>query len=152
MSVCKITIEFHFLCRLRSHSSTPGWMKCSRRWPPTCSSCWPDTSSGPYRSIPTFRCTARIWMTMTMMARSRCKFLANCCWVYFFESSKFIVTLFFYSHTRSLTQSGLSEGISKITNRSQPSANAASGTTMVESHEEERENLISKRESSHEYD
>uniref|UniRef100_A0A8W7PKU8 GOST seven transmembrane domain-containing protein n=1 Tax=Anopheles coluzzii TaxID=1518534 RepID=A0A8W7PKU8_ANOCL len=51
-----------------------------------------------------------------------------------------------------LTQSGLSEGISKITNRSQPSANAASGTTMVESHEEERENLISKRESSHEYD
>uniref|UniRef100_A0A182MZP6 GOST seven transmembrane domain-containing protein n=1 Tax=Anopheles dirus TaxID=7168 RepID=A0A182MZP6_9DIPT len=52
-----------------------------------------------------------------------------------------------------LTQSGLTDGISKITNRSQPSAGAvASGATLVESHEEERENLISKRESSHEYD
>uniref|UniRef100_A0A182MWI8 GOST seven transmembrane domain-containing protein n=1 Tax=Anopheles culicifacies TaxID=139723 RepID=A0A182MWI8_9DIPT len=51
-----------------------------------------------------------------------------------------------------LTQTGLSDGISKITNRSQPSSNATSGATMVESHEEERENLISKRESSHEYD
>ncbi|XP_035894549.1 protein GPR107 [Anopheles stephensi] len=51
-----------------------------------------------------------------------------------------------------LTQSGLSDGISKITNRSQPSSGAASGATLVESHEEERENLISKRESSHEYD
>ncbi|XP_049300136.1 protein GPR107 [Anopheles funestus] len=51
-----------------------------------------------------------------------------------------------------LTQSGLSDGISKITNRSQPSSNIASGATLVESHEEERENLISKRESSHEYD
>ncbi|XP_050068118.1 protein GPR107 [Anopheles maculipalpis] len=51
-----------------------------------------------------------------------------------------------------LTQSGLTDGISKITNRSQPSSNAASGATLVESHEEERENLISKRESSHEYD
>ncbi|XP_053658310.1 protein GPR107 [Anopheles marshallii] len=50
------------------------------------------------------------------------------------------------------TQSGLSDGISKITNRSQPSSTIASGATLVESHEEERENLISKRESSHEYD
>uniref|UniRef100_U5ESJ2 Putative g protein-coupled seven transmembrane receptor n=1 Tax=Corethrella appendiculata TaxID=1370023 RepID=U5ESJ2_9DIPT len=45
-----------------------------------------------------------------------------------------------------LTQSGLTEGISKVTNRSQPSS------TIVESNEDERENLISKRESSHEYD
>ncbi|XP_052900370.1 protein GPR107 [Anopheles moucheti] len=51
-----------------------------------------------------------------------------------------------------LTQSGLSDGISKITNRSQPSFTIAPGATLVESHEEERENLISKRESSHEYD
>uniref|UniRef100_A0A182PL29 GOST seven transmembrane domain-containing protein n=1 Tax=Anopheles epiroticus TaxID=199890 RepID=A0A182PL29_9DIPT len=51
-----------------------------------------------------------------------------------------------------LTQSGLSDGNSKITNRSQPTSAVASGATMVESHEEERENLISKRESSHEYD
>uniref|UniRef100_A0A182VT21 GOST seven transmembrane domain-containing protein n=1 Tax=Anopheles minimus TaxID=112268 RepID=A0A182VT21_9DIPT len=51
-----------------------------------------------------------------------------------------------------LTQAGLSDGISKIINRSQPSSTTASGTTIIESHEEERENLISKRESSHEYD
>ncbi|XP_053677852.1 protein GPR107 [Anopheles nili] len=49
------------------------------------------------------------------------------------------------------TQSGLSDGVSKITNRSHPSSLAASAT-MVETHEEERETLISKRESSHEYD
>lgn len=47
-----------------------------------------------------------------------------------------------------LTQTGLTEGISKVTNRSQ-----LPGSTMVhESNEDERENLISKRESSHEYD
>ncbi|XP_021695922.1 protein GPR107-like [Aedes aegypti] len=46
-----------------------------------------------------------------------------------------------------LTQTGLTEGISKVTNRSQPP-----GTMVHESNEEERENLISKRESSHEYD
>lgn len=46
-----------------------------------------------------------------------------------------------------LTQTGLTEGISKVTNRSQPL-----GTMVHESNEEERENLISKRESSHEYD
>lgn len=46
-----------------------------------------------------------------------------------------------------LTQNGLTESISKVTNRSQPT-----GTMVHESNEEERENLISKRESSHEYD
>ncbi|XP_053683683.1 protein GPR107 [Sabethes cyaneus] len=46
-----------------------------------------------------------------------------------------------------LTQTGLTEGISKVTNRSQPPA-----TMVHESNEDERENLISKRESSHEYD
>lgn len=46
-----------------------------------------------------------------------------------------------------LTQTGLTEGISKVTNRSQPPA-----TMVHEANEEERENLISKRESSHEYD
>lgn len=50
-----------------------------------------------------------------------------------------------------LTQSGLTEGIGKVTNRSQPSL-AAGSATLVESHDEEREILISKRESSHEYD
>lgn len=45
-----------------------------------------------------------------------------------------------------LTQTGLTEGISKLTNRAQ-------SYTIVEHHdEEERENLIEKRESSHEYD
>ncbi|XP_055586454.1 protein GPR107 [Uranotaenia lowii] len=46
-----------------------------------------------------------------------------------------------------LTQTGLTEGISKVTNRSQPPS-----TMVHEANEEERENLISKRESSHEYD
>lgn len=46
-----------------------------------------------------------------------------------------------------LTQTGLTEGISKVTNRSQLPA-----TMVHESNEDERENLISKRESSHEYD
>lgn len=45
-----------------------------------------------------------------------------------------------------LTTSGLTEGVNKLTNRSMPPA------TIIESNEEERENLISKRESSHEYD
>ncbi|KAG5676752.1 hypothetical protein PVAND_006561 [Polypedilum vanderplanki] len=45
-----------------------------------------------------------------------------------------------------LTQTGLTENISKVTNRTL-------GTTSVESYnEDEKENLISKRESSHEYD
>jgi len=45
-----------------------------------------------------------------------------------------------------LTQTGLTEGLSKLTNRAQ-------GVTIVEHHDdEERENLIEKRESSHEYD
>lgn len=46
----------------------------------------------------------------------------------------------------SLTESGLTEGLSKVTNRTQPTS------TIIESNEDERENLISKRESSHEYD
>lgn len=48
-----------------------------------------------------------------------------------------------------LTQSGLTDGLSKLTNRSQQPS------TMVVEHygdEEEREKLITKRESSHEYD
>lgn len=47
-----------------------------------------------------------------------------------------------------LTESGLTQGLhkTKALNRSAPPA------TIVEAHEEERENLISKRESSHEYD
>ncbi|XP_058443094.1 protein GPR107 [Malaya genurostris] len=46
-----------------------------------------------------------------------------------------------------LTQTGLTEGISKVTNRSQPP------TTMIhEMNEDDRETLISKREPSHEYD
>ncbi|XP_058064342.1 protein GPR107 [Anopheles bellator] len=51
-----------------------------------------------------------------------------------------------------LTQSSLSESIGKVTNRAQPSSAAMTVATFVESHDEERENLISKRESSHEYD
>ena len=46
----------------------------------------------------------------------------------------------------SLTQSGLTQTLTKVTNRSQPAP------TIVESNEDERENLINKRESSHEYD
>lgn len=47
-----------------------------------------------------------------------------------------------------LTESGLTEGLhkTKVLNRTAPPA------TIVEANEEERENLISKRESSHEYD
>lgn len=47
---------------------------------------------------------------------------------------------------QALTESGLTEGVKKLTNRSQ--------TTYMDegSKEEERENLISKRESSHDYD
>lgn len=46
-----------------------------------------------------------------------------------------------------LTDNGLTEGITKVTNRSMPSS------TIVESNnDEEWESLISKRESSHEYD
>lgn len=46
-----------------------------------------------------------------------------------------------------LTETGLTEGLSKVTNRTQPAS------TIIESaNEDERENLISKRESSHEYD
>ncbi|XP_059619331.1 protein GPR107 [Phlebotomus argentipes] len=45
-----------------------------------------------------------------------------------------------------LTDSGFTEGLTKVTNRSMPSA------TFVDGNEEERETLISKRESSHEYD
>ncbi|XP_055685432.1 protein GPR107 [Lutzomyia longipalpis] len=45
-----------------------------------------------------------------------------------------------------LTDSGFTEGLTKVTNRSMPS------TTVVDGNEEERETLISKRESSHEYD
>lgn len=46
-----------------------------------------------------------------------------------------------------LTQTGYTENISKVTNRSMGT------TTSVESfNEDEKENLISKRESSHEYD
>ena len=45
-----------------------------------------------------------------------------------------------------LTQSGLTENIRNVTNRSL-------GITSIESYnEDEKENLISKRESSHEYD
>ncbi|ETN64571.1 lung seven transmembrane receptor [Anopheles darlingi] len=53
-----------------------------------------------------------------------------------------------------LTHSGLSEGIGKVTNRSQPLSVSVTTATLVDSHvdAEERENLISKRESSHEYD
>ncbi|KXJ76229.1 hypothetical protein RP20_CCG010059 [Aedes albopictus] len=47
-----------------------------------------------------------------------------------------------------LTQTGLTEGISKVTNRSQ----LPGGTMVHDANDEERENLISKRESSHEYD
>ncbi|XP_055714161.1 protein GPR107 isoform X2 [Phlebotomus papatasi] len=45
-----------------------------------------------------------------------------------------------------LTDSGFTEGLTKVTNRSMPNA------TIVDGNEEERETLISKRESSHEYD
>jgi len=47
-----------------------------------------------------------------------------------------------------LTDSGLTQGLhkTKALNRTVPPS------TIIESHEEERENLISKRESSHEYD
>ncbi|GAB0092225.1 protein GPR107 [Sergentomyia squamirostris] len=45
-----------------------------------------------------------------------------------------------------LTDSGFTEGLTKVTNRSMPT------TTIVDANEEERETLISKRESSHEYD
>lgn len=44
-----------------------------------------------------------------------------------------------------LTQTGYTENIRNVTNRS-------IGTTSVEFNEDEKENLISKRESSHEYD
>uniref|UniRef100_A0A6B2E7W6 Putative g protein-coupled seven transmembrane receptor n=1 Tax=Phlebotomus kandelakii TaxID=1109342 RepID=A0A6B2E7W6_9DIPT len=46
-----------------------------------------------------------------------------------------------------LTDSGFTEGLTKVTNRSLPSS-----ATIVDGNEEERETLISKRESSHEYD
>ncbi|TMW52137.1 hypothetical protein DOY81_002772 [Sarcophaga bullata] len=48
-----------------------------------------------------------------------------------------------------LTESGLTQGLhrTKAQNR-----NAVSGTTIIEGNDEEKENLISKRESSHEYD
>uniref|UniRef100_A0A1L8DJW4 Putative g protein-coupled seven transmembrane receptor n=1 Tax=Nyssomyia neivai TaxID=330878 RepID=A0A1L8DJW4_9DIPT len=45
-----------------------------------------------------------------------------------------------------LTDSGFTEGLTKVTNRSMPS------TTVIDGNEDERETLISKRESSHEYD
>ncbi|XP_063698631.1 protein GPR107 [Culicoides brevitarsis] len=50
------------------------------------------------------------------------------------------------SEVEILTQSGITEGLSKVTNRTQQTS------TIVEHNEDERENLISKRESSHEYD
>lgn len=46
----------------------------------------------------------------------------------------------------SLTESGATEGLSKVTSRT------PSSKTIIEATEEEKDNLISKRESSHEYD
>lgn len=54
-----------------------------------------------------------------------------------------------------LTESGLTEGLTKVHNRSMPPSSAAVAATRYEDSpvdDEERQNLISKRESSHEYD
>lgn len=53
-----------------------------------------------------------------------------------------------------LTESGLTETLhkTKALNRLQPQSTTKTTTIIVESNEEERENLIEKRESSHEYD
>ncbi|ALC49167.1 CG12121 [Drosophila busckii] len=53
-----------------------------------------------------------------------------------------------------LTESGLTETVHRIKplNRNASSSGVGGGTTIIEGNDDERENLISKRESSHEYD